>query len=65
MIAGILLSIPLASLWKQKKSESEQSTPATQILFQAANDFVLIALFVLGLAASLSKTFLPNIYAAF
>lgn len=65
MIAGILLSIPLASLWQQKKTEIERVTPATHILFQAANDVVLIALFVLGLAASLSQTFLPNIYATF
>lgn len=65
MIAGILFSIPLAALWSRKKTEIERAAPATQILVQAANDFVLIALFMLGLAASLSRTFLPNIYAAF
>lgn len=65
MIAGILFSIPLASLWSRTKTKIEHAAPATQILFQAANDLALIALFIIGLAASLSRTFLPNIYAAF
>ena len=65
IIAGILFSIPLASLWAPRKTEIEHAAPAPQILFQAVNDFVLVALFILGLAASLSQTFLPNIYAAF
>jgi alginate O-acetyltransferase complex protein AlgI len=62
---GIICLFPIGSLWERKKTEMEPANPVPQLLFQAASDVLLIALFVLGLAASVSRQFYPNIYASF
>ncbi len=65
IIIGIILILPIPSLWEQKKVEMEQAKPLPRLVLQTANDALLLALFVLGLAASVSQQFYPNIYASF
>jgi alginate O-acetyltransferase complex protein AlgI len=65
LAAGILFSLPVSSMWKQFRMNVEQRQQKTFFLFQIFEDGVLILLFVLGLAISLSASFLPNIYSKF
>lgn len=65
MVIGIIFLFPIGSLWERRKTELEPANPASQLLLQTVSDVLLIALFVLGLAASVSQQFYPNIYASF
>jgi alginate O-acetyltransferase complex protein AlgI len=62
---GIIFLFPIGSLWERKKTDMQPANLVPQFLFQAVSDVLLIALFVLGLAASVSQQFYPNIYASF
>jgi hypothetical protein len=65
LAAGILFSLPVSSMWRQFRANVEQRQEKTFFLFQTLEDGALILLFILGLALSLSASFLPNIYAKF
>jgi alginate O-acetyltransferase complex protein AlgI len=65
MVVGILFCLPLASFWNTVRAGVEKRKPALFFVFQPLEDILLIALFVLGLAALISSTFAPNIYAKF
>jgi alginate O-acetyltransferase complex protein AlgI len=65
LAAGILFSLPVSSMWRQFRANVEQRREKTFFLFQTLEDGALILLFILGLAVSLSASFLPNIYAKF
>lgn len=65
MIGGIILSFPLPSFISQEKDHLEKNKPGIYFALQIAQDLVLAALYILGLAAILSEGYMPNIYAAF
>ena len=62
---GIIFLFPIGALWERKKTDLEPANPVPRLVFQVVSDVLLIALFVLGLAASLSQQFYPNLYASF
>ena len=64
-LAGIILCLPLAPVWQRLRAALAQRRPALFLALQPVQDVLLVALFVLGLAALLSGTFAPNIYAKF
>jgi len=63
--AGIFFSLPVSSIWKQIRMNCEKRREYTFLLFQVFEDAVIVLLFILGLAISLSNGFLPGIYARF
>jgi alginate O-acetyltransferase complex protein AlgI len=63
--AGIIFSLPVSSIWKQIRAGFEKRQENTFFLFQFFEDAAILLLFILGLAISLSNSFLPNIYARF
>jgi alginate O-acetyltransferase complex protein AlgI len=65
LLAGLIFSLPLSTFFAQWRNGIEQNKPKTYFAFQLGADLLLLALFVLGLAATLSRGFLPNIYASF
>jgi alginate O-acetyltransferase complex protein AlgI len=65
LVVAILFSLPLSQLWDRFRTHTETTQPATYFGFQITQDVVMIALFILGLAAVLSTTFIPNLYAQF
>jgi alginate O-acetyltransferase complex protein AlgI len=65
VIAGLLFSLPVASLWQNARRRFEGSNMRYFFLLQATEDIVVLALFILSVAAHLSGTFFPNIYAKF
>lgn len=65
MIAGIIFSLPLTSFISAERTRMEKDHPGSYFAFQTAQDFVLVTLYILGLAAILSEGYVPNIYAAF
>ncbi len=65
LIGGMILSFPLPSFISQEKDRLEKNKPGIYFAFQIAQDLVLIALYISGLAAILSEGYTPNIYAAF
>ena len=62
---GVLLCLPISTIWNKFREKIEEKSPALFFLFQPIEDILLIALFILGLAAILSNGFAPNIYAKF
>lgn len=64
-IIAIVFSMPLTSLWRELRAKTEGAKPAMYLTFQITEDILLIALVVLGLAAVLSGSFMPNLYAKF
>ncbi len=65
LICAILFSLPLTPLWNQFRLKLETKKPPLYLAFQATEDLLLIALFILGMAAVISSSFMPNIYAKF
>jgi alginate O-acetyltransferase complex protein AlgI len=62
---GIIFSLPLSNLWVRLRTAWQDRQPVSFFGFQAMEDLFLIFLFVLGLAALVSSSFNPNIYAKF
>lgn len=65
ILVGIIFSLPLSSAFEQWRSRVEKNRPKTYFAFQLTTDLFLFGLFILGIAATLSQNFLPNIYASF
>jgi alginate O-acetyltransferase complex protein AlgI len=65
LVIGILFSLPLFPVWNRLRAKMENRKAAWYFGFQTTEDILLIAFFVLGLAATVSSTFLPDIYAKF
>jgi alginate O-acetyltransferase complex protein AlgI len=65
LIAAIVFSLPLFPIWNRFRTKMENTKLALYFGFQVTEDILLIALFILGLAAVVSSTFLPNLYAKF
>lgn len=63
LLAAIFFSFPVGQLFQPKGIVP--GAAQAPLVVQAGVDMLLILLFVLGLAASLSQAFLPNIYASF
>ena len=64
-IVALIFSLPIASLWTAARKRFETSNPLQFLPLQIAEDLVILAFFVLSVAAHVSGTFLPNIYAKF
>lgn len=65
IIVGVIFIFPITFLRDQTGTNTEPHETRNQVVFQALTDLLLISLFILGLAASVSQKFLPNIYASF
>ncbi|MGC1377652.1 MAG: MBOAT family O-acyltransferase [Anaerolineales bacterium] len=65
LIVGIIFSLPLLPAWNRFRAKVENAKAAWYFGFQTTEDILLIAFFILGLAAAVSSTFLPDIYAKF
>jgi len=65
LVAGIIFSLPISSIWKRMRTSIEKRQGNFYFLFQIFEDVALVAFFVLGLAMLLSSSFLPNLYAKF
>jgi alginate O-acetyltransferase complex protein AlgI len=65
LVIGLLFCLPLGPWWRGLRTRLEEKFPALFFIFQPLEDVLLVALFVLGLAALLAGGFAPNIYANF
>jgi alginate O-acetyltransferase complex protein AlgI len=65
IIAGVIFIFPITFLRDPRGTNTEPHETRNPIVFQALTDLLLISMFILGLAASVSQKFLPNIYATF
>lgn len=65
MLVGLMFCLPLGAWWRAMRVRIEEKRPGWFFFFQPIEDALLIALFVLGLAALLAGGFAPNIYATF
>jgi alginate O-acetyltransferase complex protein AlgI len=65
LAAGIFLSLPISSIWRQMRTSLEKRQEYFFFPIQIIEDVTLVFLFILGLALLLSNTFLPNLYAKF
>jgi len=65
LIAGVFFCLPLSDVWQRFRAGFEARKPMLFFAFQPLEDVLLVTLFILGLAALLSGTFAPNIYAKF
>lgn len=65
LLIGILFSLPLSSFVAARWSKLENANPKAFLAYRILADLLLASLFVLGLSATLSQSFLPNIYASF
>jgi alginate O-acetyltransferase complex protein AlgI len=64
-VIAMVFSLPVVSLWENIRRRLESSNVWNVLILQAAEDLALLVFFVLSLAAYLSGTFFPNIYAKF
>ena len=64
-LAALIFSLPVASLWSNVRKLVENSNPRNFFPLQIVEDLAVLAFFVLSVAAHVSGTFLPNIYAKF
>ena len=64
-VVACIFSLPAASLWMNVRKRFETLNPLQILPLQLAEDLVVLAFFVLSVAAHVSGTFLPNIYAKF
>ena len=64
-LVALLFSFPIASLWHSARRRLESSDVRKFFVLQETEDLVLLAFFILSIAAHLSGTFFPNIYAKF
>ena len=65
LVVALIFSLPLFPAWNRLRASMETSRAILYFGFQAAEDIFLIVLFILGLAAVVSSTFAPNLYAKF
>ena len=65
VLAALLFSLPVASLWQNARRRLESWNARSFFVLQAAEDLALLAFFVLSVASHISGTFFPNIYAKF
>ncbi|MBI3165842.1 MAG: MBOAT family protein [Chloroflexi bacterium] len=65
LIAGLILSLPVASLWNRWREKLEGRRENSFFIFQSIEDVLLVLFFILGLGFQLSSAFLPNLYAKF
>jgi alginate O-acetyltransferase complex protein AlgI len=65
IVVALILSIPIASLWMNARRRFETSNPLNYLPLQMVEDLAVLAFFILSVAAHVSGTFLPNIYAKF
>jgi len=65
MIAALLFSLPITSVWRKFRVGLESSNTSYFFFLQAVEDIVIVMFFVLSIAAQISGAFLPNIYAKF
>jgi alginate O-acetyltransferase complex protein AlgI len=59
-----IFSLPVSDIWNNARKRFADK-PQTLLLFQIAEDALIIGLFALAIASSLSGSFQPNIYAKF
>jgi len=64
-ITALLFSLPITSAWKIFRCRLENSNTSYFFFLQAIEDIIIVTFFVLSIAAQISGTFLPNIYAKF
>jgi alginate O-acetyltransferase complex protein AlgI len=64
-IVALIFSLPIASLWTNARKRFETANPLHILPLQLGEDLVVLGFFVLSVAAHVSGTFLPNIYAKF
>jgi alginate O-acetyltransferase complex protein AlgI len=64
-IVALVCSLPVVSLWVNFRNRFESLKPLYFIPLQVVEDLAVLAFFVLSVAAHVSGTFIPNIYAAF
>lgn len=65
LVLGAVFCLPVTNVWGRFRTGLEDRRPMLFFAFQSLEDVVLIALFILGLAALLSGAFAPHIYAKF
>ena len=63
--AGIIFCLPLSSVWNRFRADLEKRNSMLYFAIQPLEDILLVTLFVFGLAALISGTFAPNLYAKF
>jgi alginate O-acetyltransferase complex protein AlgI len=64
-IVALVCSLPVVSLWVNFRKRFEASNLWYFVPLQVVEDLAVLAFFVVSVAAHVSGTFLPNIYAAF
>lgn len=64
LIFAAISSLPISVIWNNVRKRFADK-PYALLLFQIAEDVLLVGLFVLAVASSLSGSFQPNIYAKF
>ena len=64
-IIALLFSLPITSVWEKFRLKLESSNTSYFYFLQAIEDIVIVMFFVLSIAAQISGTFSPNIYAKF
>jgi len=64
-LVALVCCLPVMALWVNFRRRFEASNLRYVVTLQAMEDLTLVAFFVLSVAAHVSGTFLPNIYAAF
>jgi alginate O-acetyltransferase complex protein AlgI len=65
LAAGVVFCLPLSARWNQFRADIEKQKSILFFAFQPVEDVLLIALSILSLAALLSSTYAPSIYAKF
>jgi alginate O-acetyltransferase complex protein AlgI len=65
LFVAAIFALPLFPTWNRFRAGVEGAKTSYYFVFQAAQDILLIAFFVLGLAAVVSSSFAPNLYAKF
>ena len=64
-IVALLLSLPILSIWQRVRARLEQTNERYFFVLQTFEDLTIVMFFVLAIAAQISGTFQPNIYAKF
>jgi alginate O-acetyltransferase complex protein AlgI len=64
-LAALLFSLPLWQVWKRLRLRLEGASAGLAVALQVVEDISLVALFLFTLAAQVSGSFRPNIYARF
>jgi alginate O-acetyltransferase complex protein AlgI len=64
LVFAVIFSLPVSGIWNNARKRFADQ-PNKLILFQMVEDAFILGLFALAIAASLSGSFQPNIYAKF